>query len=105
MSGSSNNNEALKADSVNPTPHSQERVLSRVANRSAKKSFFLRRQTCPLCLPDAQEVTYKNPDLLSKFTSENGRILPRRILATCAAHQRKIKKSVKIARMASLLAF
>jgi small subunit ribosomal protein S18 len=85
--------------------NAQQDSLVRTANRNAKKSFFRRRSGCPLCVKGADIVDYKNPDLLKKFTSENGRILPSRIISTCASHQRRLKESVKVARMIALLPF
>jgi len=79
--------------------------LTRVADRNMKKTFFRKRSGCILCLPTEGEVSYKNPELIRKFTSEVGRILPRRITGICATHQRRLQESVKIARMIALLPF
>jgi small subunit ribosomal protein S18 len=81
------------------------KVLKRMADRSTRRVFFKRRKGCPLSLPGAPEVDYKNPDLLSKFVSEGGRILPNRITNVCAKKQRQLKNAIKIARMLALLPF
>ncbi len=51
----------------------------------------------------ADKVTYKNPDYLSKFTTETGKILPRRITGITAWLHRKITREIKRARAVNLL--
>jgi small subunit ribosomal protein S18 len=85
-------------DSVN------EQELTRTADRDTKKVFFKRRKGCPL-MASGQEVSYKNPELLRRFVSEGGRILPRRITGVCSSYQRKLKSSVKLARILALMPF
>ena len=50
----------------------QAEESSRVADRTNKKVFFRKRKGCPLHTPEGAQITYKNPDLLRKFTSEGG---------------------------------
>lgn len=83
----------------------QPEALLRTVNRNAKKNFFRRRSGCPLCTNTTDIVDYKNPAFLSKFTSENGRILPSRIIGSCSSHQRRLKESIKVARMIALMPF
>ena len=71
---SSDSNTSLSTDQSKP---SQQNVLERVADRSAKKTFFKKKKKkhgCNLCL-EKKVIDYKNPEMLSKFTSQNGRIL------------------------------
>lgn len=71
----------------------------------AKNHLFTKRRGCVLSLPEAPEVTYKNPELLVKFISEGGRKLPRRITSVCAKKQRQLKRQINIARILALLPF
>ena len=48
-------------------------------------------------------VSFKDTDLLSKFTTETGRILPRRITGVSAKLHRKITREIKRARAINLL--
>ena len=77
----------------------------RVADRTNKNVFFRRRKGGPLTPEQINEISYKNPDLLSKFTSEGGRILAARITGLSAKLQRKITKEIKIARMIAFMPF
>jgi ribosomal protein S18 len=55
------------------------KTLTRTVDRSDNKVFFKRRESNPLSDSDSNKISYKNPELLKQFTSEGGRILPRRI--------------------------
>jgi len=48
-------------------------------------------------------IDYKNTDLLSKFTSDTGKILPRRITGISARLHRKITREIKRARAVNLM--
>jgi small subunit ribosomal protein S18 len=43
--------------------------------------------------------------LLSSFVPERGKVLPRRMVGTCAEHQRKLTLAIKRARNIALLPF
>lgn len=50
-------------------------------------------------------VDYKDVDLLKRFISERGKILPRRVTGTSARNQRKVANAIKRARIMGLLPF
>ena len=50
-------------------------------------------------------VDYKDVDLLKRFISERGKILPRRVTGTSAKNQRKVAKAIERARIMGLLPF
>ena len=52
-----------------------------------------------------EHVDYKDIDLLKRFISERGRILPRRVTGTYAKNQRKLTKAITRARIMGLLPF
>lgn len=60
---------------------------------------------CRLCREKIVIIDYKNVDLLQKFVTERGKIIPNRISGNCATHQRKLTRAVKRARIAALLPF
>ena len=73
--------------------------------QASSKMFFKKNKGCPLCASSSPEIDYKNPELLKKFISEGGRMLPSRITNVCAKHQRKLKKAIKHSRVIALLPF
>ena len=50
-------------------------------------------------------VDYKDTELLERFISERGKILPRRVTGTSAKNQRKVVNAIKRARVMALLPF
>ncbi|MEZ7956664.1 MAG: 30S ribosomal protein S18 [Rubritalea sp.] len=51
----------------------------------------------------AELIEYKNVDILSKFTTETGKILPRRVTGVSAKLHRKITREIKRARSCNIL--
>ncbi|MGE5701935.1 MAG: 30S ribosomal protein S18, partial [Clostridia bacterium] len=50
-------------------------------------------------------IDYKDIDLLKKFVSERGKILPRRVTGTSAKYQRALTIAIKRARQVALLPY
>ena len=71
--------------------------------RSKGKTYF-RKKVCRFCANKAK-IDYKDADGLRRFTTERGKILPRRITGTCAKHQRELAGAIKRARAICLLPF
>ena len=68
---SSDSNTSISTDQSKP---SQQNVSERVADRSAKKTSFKQTTWLQFMFKTGNRL-YKNPEMLSKFTSQNGRIL------------------------------
>ena len=58
---------------------------------------------CRLCENKINFIDFKDADLLKKFQTEKGRILPRRITGTCLKHQKMLSGAVKRARIFSIV--
>jgi small subunit ribosomal protein S18 len=52
-----------------------------------------------------EPIDYKDVDLLRRFITERGKILPRRITGLTAKQQRELTTSIKRARVVALLPF
>lgn len=70
----------------------------------AKSKTYFRKKVCRFCANKAK-IDYKDSDGLRRFTTERGKILPRRITGTCAKHQRELATAIKCARSICLLPF
>ncbi len=68
-----------------------------------KKTNF-KKKICKFC---SQNLTadYKNPEMLKRYITERGKILPSRITGTCAKHQRALTNEIKRARVLAYLPF
>ncbi|NJM57320.1 MAG: 30S ribosomal protein S18 [Synechococcales cyanobacterium RU_4_20] len=64
---------------------------------------FYRRRLSPIKPSDP--IDYKDVDLLRKFITERGKILPRRITGLTAKQQRALTTAIKRARILALLPF
>ncbi len=66
---------------------------------------FKRPRFCSFCVDKVKEIDYKQPEVLSRYISEQGRIKPRRQTGSCARHQRSLAVAIKRARHLALLPF
>ncbi len=64
---------------------------------------FKFKRSCPLSVKGAPVVDYKNINLLKKYITENGKILPSRITNVSQKKQRELSLSVKRARNLALI--
>jgi small subunit ribosomal protein S18 len=64
---------------------------------------FYRRRVSPI--KPNELIDYKDIDLLRKFISEQGKILPRRVTGLTAKQQRQLTQAIKRARILALLPF
>lgn len=64
-----------------------------------------RKKVCTFCVDKVTSIDFKDSVKLRRFTSERGKILPRRTTGTCAAHQRQLTIAIKRARQIALLPY
>ena len=64
-----------------------------------------RKKVCYFCANHIDYIDYKDVELLKRYISEKGKILPRRVTGTGAKNQRKITVAIKRARIMGLLPF
>ena len=70
------------------------------------RKFVFRKKYCKVCAEKLEDsIDYKNVDILARFISKRGKILPRRITGTCAKHQKLLTREIKKAREIALLPY
>lgn len=79
-------------------------------SNSQERGGYSRRYTpkprfCQFCSEKTLEIDYKNTALIRRYTTEEGKIRPRRQTGTCAKHQRTVAREIKRARHIALLPF
>lgn len=72
-------------------------------NRKRRVRKTVTPKICRLCEGKVNYVDFKDAELLRKFQTEKGRILPRRITGTCLKHQKMLSCAIKRARIISLV--
>jgi len=70
-----------------------------------QKKFFHRRKFCRFCTDSEIKIDYKDPQILKDYTTERGKIMPRRITGNCSSHQREVTVAIKRARTIALMPF
>ena len=70
-----------------------------------RKGGFRRKKVCQFCADKMDFVDYKDTEMLKKYITERGKILPKRITGTCAIHQRAVTTAIKRARTVALLPY
>ncbi len=69
------------------------------------QKIFSRKKVCRFCVDKELSINYKDVKTLRNFVSERGKIIPRRIVGTCATHQRQLCEAIKRARHIALLPY
>ena len=64
-----------------------------------------RRKNCHLCENGIRQINYKDEKTVSRYVTDRGKIVPRRITGACARHQRQIDTAVKRARYLALIPY
>jgi small subunit ribosomal protein S18 len=77
-------------------PREREEYGDRPRGPKRDRDLMVKRD-CKIC-KDQISIDYKQPDLLKKFMTERGKIMPRRISGNCARHQRQLATAIKRAR-------
>ncbi|MDD1650845.1 MAG: 30S ribosomal protein S18 [Methylococcaceae bacterium] len=66
---------------------------------------FKRKKFCRFSSEGANEIDYKDLDLLQEYISETGKIVPSRITGTKVKYQRQLAIAIKRARFLALMPF
>ena len=68
-----------------------------------KRRKILREKTCRLCENKIYNIDFKDVELITRYQTEGGRILPRRVTGNCFKHQKLLSAAVKRARILALV--
>lgn len=64
-----------------------------------------KKRICRFCEEGANYVDFRDEKKLMRFTTEQGKIIPRRTSGTCAKHQRLLVQAIKRARHLALIPY
>ena len=74
-------------------------------NNNRRNNMRRRKKVCYFTKNNIETIDYKDVELLKKFISERGKILPRRVTGTSAKYQRMLTTAIKRARHMVLLPY
>jgi small subunit ribosomal protein S18 len=64
-----------------------------------------KRRYCAFCKDKVEYIDYKDINMLRKYTTDRGKIKPRRVSGNCAQHQHQVATAVKRAREMALIPY
>ena len=64
-----------------------------------------KKRICRFCEEGVAYIDFKDEKRLMRFTTEQGKIIPRRTSGACAKHQRQLTRSIKIARELAMIPY
>jgi len=70
-----------------------------------RPSGIRRKKICPFCADKMLKIDYKDTEMLGKYITERGKIMPKRMSGVCALHQRELATAIKRARIVALLPY
>ena len=76
-----------------------------MAYDNKRRGGMRRKKVCQFCADKNKSIDYKDVETLSKYVTERGKILPRRVTGTCSIHQREVTKAIKKARVVALMPY
>ena len=74
-------------------------------DKKAKKRRPAKKKACHFCTEGFVVIDYKDVEMMRRFTTERGKIAPRRNTGTCPKHQRLLATAVKRSRHIALVPF
>lgn len=72
-------------------------------SKPKRRRKLMREKTCRLCENQIFNIDFKDVELLRRYQTDGGRILPRRITGNCFKHQKLLAIAVKRARVLGLV--
>ncbi len=76
-----------------------------MARKRTRPQAVRRRKNCPFMADKTMKIDYKDVQLLRRFVSTRGKIMPSRITGVSAKYQRRLSIAIKRARHLALLPY
>jgi small subunit ribosomal protein S18 len=70
-----------------------------------KRKRFHEQAKCRFCRDKVKDIDYKDVPLLTKLTTQQGKLFSRKRSGNCAAHQQGCKRAIKRARFLALMPY
>ena len=90
-----------RQDGDSPEPRRDE---DRGSSGPRRGKGFFKKKVCKFCAQKLS-INYKDADVLRRFVTDRGKILPRRITGSCAKYQRELAVAIKRSRALAMLPY
>ncbi|MCR4280430.1 MAG: 30S ribosomal protein S18 [Candidatus Komeilibacteria bacterium] len=70
-----------------------------------KNNILRTEKYCHFCVNNVDDIDFKNTQLLQRFLSSYGKIVPRKRSGVCTSHQRLLSNAIKRARFMAMLPY
>ncbi len=74
-----------------------------IQKRSSRRRMAAKPKSCRFCEEKVNYIDFKDAEILRKYQTEKGKILPRRTTGTCLDHQKMLAGAIKRARVIALV--
>ena len=74
-----------------------------IQKRTSRRRMAAKPKSCRFCEEKVNYIDFKDADILRKYQTEKGKILPRRTTGTCLDHQKMLAGAIKRARVIALV--
>lgn len=77
--------------------------MAAMKRKTTRKKRVNKPKVCRFCEDRILYLDYKDIDILTRYVTEKGRIIPRRITGTCGFHQTMLAKAIKRGRSLAMV--
>jgi len=74
-------------------------------NNNSNNNNNAKPKDCFICKNSVIDIDYKDVELLKRFTSAYGKIMPKKRTGACSMHQRLVGRAVKNSRIMGFMPF
>ena len=74
-----------------------------IQKRTSRRRVAAKPKSCRFCEERVNYIDFKDAEILRKYQTEKGKILPRRTTGTCLDHQKMLAGAIKRARVIALV--
>ena len=74
-----------------------------IQKRTSRRRMAAKPKSCRFCEEKVNYIDFKDAEILRKYQTEKGKILPRRTTGTCLDHQKMLAGAIKRARVIALV--
>ena len=83
----------------------KKKKLRQKREERSNSPFENKKKFCPFSQPGSPKIDYKDTNMLSRYLTEKGKIIPSRITGVSRKKQKELARAIKRARFLSLISY